>query len=52
VPSLKAAGKGSNALKSTAASAHLRGTAKREQVGEFTILTPNLRQASIASGRD
>ena len=32
--------------------AHLRGTAKREQVGELTILTPNLRQASIASGRD
>ena len=32
--------------------AHLRGTAKREQVGELTILTPNLRPASIASGRD
>ena len=32
--------------------AHLRGTAKREQVGELTILTPNLRQASIVSGRD
>jgi hypothetical protein len=32
--------------------AHLHGTAKREQVGELTILTPNLRQASIASGRD
>ena len=32
--------------------AHLRGTAKREQVGELTILTPNPRQASIASGRD
>jgi diadenylate cyclase len=28
--------------------AHLRGTAKREQVGELTILTPNLRAASIA----
>jgi DNA integrity scanning protein DisA with diadenylate cyclase activity len=27
--------------------AHLRGTAKREQVGELTILTPNLRTASI-----
>src|ERR1700720_1431628 len=26
--------------------AHLRGTAKREQVGELTILTPNLRPAS------
>src|SRR4029077_1792706 len=25
--------------------AHLRGTAKREQVGELTILTPNFRQA-------
>jgi diadenylate cyclase len=32
--------------------AHLRGTVKREQAGELTILTPNLRQASIASGRD
>jgi hypothetical protein len=32
--------------------AHLRGTATREQVGELTILTPNLRQASIASERD
>src|SRR5438270_13157884 len=32
--------------------AHLRSTAKREQVGELTILTPNLRQASIVSGRD
>src|SRR6267154_6541118 len=32
--------------------AHLRGTAKREQVGDLTILTPNLRQPSIASGRD
>jgi diadenylate cyclase len=32
--------------------AHLGGTAKREQVGELTILTPNLRQASIASERD
>jgi diadenylate cyclase len=31
--------------------AHLRGTAKREQVGELTILTPNLQQASIASER-
>jgi len=32
---------------------HLRGTtAKTEQVGELTILTPNLRQASIASERD
>jgi diadenylate cyclase len=28
--------------------AQLRGTAKREQVGELTILTPNLRPASIA----
>jgi hypothetical protein len=28
--------------------AHLRGTVKREQVGELTILTPNLRPASIA----
>jgi diadenylate cyclase len=28
--------------------AHLRGSAKREQVGELTILTPNRRQASIA----
>jgi hypothetical protein len=27
---------------------HLRGTVKREQVGELTILAPNLRQASIA----
>ena len=27
---------------------HLRGTVKREQVGELTILTPNLRPASIA----
>jgi hypothetical protein len=32
--------------------AHLRGTGKREQAGELTILTPNPRQASIASGRD
>jgi DNA integrity scanning protein DisA with diadenylate cyclase activity len=32
--------------------AHLGGTAKREQVGELTILTPNLRQASIASKSD
>src|SRR5205807_4997208 len=32
---------------------HLRGTtAKTEQVGELTILTPYLRQASIASERD
>jgi hypothetical protein len=28
--------------------AHLPGTVKREQVGELTILTPNLPQASIA----
>ena len=28
--------------------AHLRGSVKREQVGELTILTPNRRQASIA----
>jgi hypothetical protein len=28
--------------------AHLRGTVKREQVGELTILTPNQRRASIA----
>jgi hypothetical protein len=28
--------------------AQLRGTVKREQVGELTILTPNLRPASIA----
>src|SRR3984957_6568630 len=28
--------------------AHLRGTAKIEQVGELTILTPNRRPASIA----
>src|ERR1700679_3773028 len=27
--------------------AHLRGTVKKEQVGELTILTPNLRPASI-----
>ena len=27
---------------------HLRGTVKREQVGELTILTPNLRPTSIA----
>jgi diadenylate cyclase len=32
--------------------AHLGGTGKREQVGELTILTPNFRQASIASERD
>jgi len=29
-------------------SAHLRGTAKRERVGELTILTPNLQPASTA----
>jgi hypothetical protein len=28
--------------------AHLRGTVKREQVGELTVLTPSLRQASNA----
>lgn len=28
--------------------AHLRGAVKREQVGELTIVTPNLRQAAIA----
>jgi hypothetical protein len=28
--------------------AHLRGTVKREQVGELTIVTPSLRPASIA----
>ena len=28
--------------------AHQRGTVKREQVGELTILTPNLRPAPIA----
>jgi hypothetical protein len=28
--------------------AHLRGTVKREQVGELRVLTPNLRPASIA----
>ena len=28
--------------------AHLRGTVKTEQVGELTILTPSLRQTSIA----
>jgi hypothetical protein len=27
---------------------HLRGTVKKEQVGELTILTPSLRPASIA----
>ena len=32
--------------------AHLRGAAKREQVGELTILTPSLRPASIARERD
>jgi len=31
---------------------HLRDIGKREQVGELTILTPNLRQTSIASERD
>src|SRR5580693_674650 len=28
--------------------AHLRGSTKREQVGDLTILTPNPRQASTA----
>jgi len=28
--------------------AHLRGAVKREQVGELTIVTPNLRQPAIA----
>src|SRR5580658_6906111 len=28
--------------------AHLRGTVKREQVGELTVLTPNLRPAPVA----
>jgi hypothetical protein len=28
--------------------AHLRGSVKREQVGELTIWTPNLQRASIA----
>jgi diadenylate cyclase len=28
--------------------AHLRGTVKREQVGDLTILTPRFRQASVA----
>jgi hypothetical protein len=28
--------------------AHLRGTVKREQVGELTVLTPGRRPASIA----
>ena len=28
--------------------AHLRGSVRREQVGELTLLTPNLRQAPIA----
>ena len=32
--------------------AHLRGSAKKERVGDLTILTPNLRRASIASGSD
>jgi DNA integrity scanning protein DisA with diadenylate cyclase activity len=31
---------------------HLRGSAKKERVGDLTILTPNLRRASIASGSD
>jgi len=31
--------------------AYLGGTVKREQVGELTILTPNLRLASIAESR-
>jgi len=26
---------------------HMRGTVKREQVGELAILTPNLRPVSI-----
>jgi diadenylate cyclase len=33
-------------------SPHLRGTVKREQVGELTVLTPSPRQASSASQRD
>jgi len=33
------------------AAQHLRGNVKREQVGELTILTPNLRPASIAESR-
>ena len=28
--------------------AHMRDPVRREQVGDLTILTPNLRQASIA----
>ena len=28
--------------------AHLRGAVKREQAGELTIVTPNLRQAATA----
>jgi hypothetical protein len=28
--------------------AHLRGTVKREQVGELTVLTPHPRQAPMA----
>jgi hypothetical protein len=28
--------------------AQLRGTVKRERVGELTVLTPNFRQAEIA----
>src|ERR1700756_5393815 len=31
--------------------AHLSGTMNREQVGELTIMTPSLRQASIPSVR-
>jgi hypothetical protein len=31
--------------------AHLRGSVQREQVGELTILTPNLRRPLIASER-
>jgi hypothetical protein len=27
---------------------HLRGTVKREQIGDLTVLTPNLRPASTA----
>src|SRR5271170_1291825 len=30
---------------------HLRGTVKREQVGELTVLTPSPRQGSIAKSR-
>lgn len=32
--------------------AHLRGNAKREQVGDLTILTPRLRQAPISNDRE